>query len=255
MTVSSRWGRRLAGVAVAAAVVGVTGGCGSSAAGPGVPYCEVRFDVTGSAAGQSADQLSSAERFMARACAEGTVRADLIDRESQASLAGPVLVELTPKGLRGNATYDEPARRKAQAEAAAALSGLIETATTTATSAAVQTAGACTDIFGALIESQRTMATVEAGRPRRLLLASDGLQTCGINLTTLSLDKASIDASLAEVAARGLQADLSGVEVWLQGIGRGNDLGAARQTGLHAYWHSFFAKAGARVVVDTDVIR
>ncbi|WP_322770308.1 hypothetical protein, partial [Frankia sp. Cr1] len=121
-------------------------------------------------------------------------------------------------------------------------------ATTALVDCAAARPATATDLFGAFVLAGTSLRAEPAGR-RELTVFSDGISTRQpYDLSARELDDADIAALLNSLAAHGLQADLTGVDVRFVGAGVGVDeLDPSRLGRVEAAWRAYVRRAGGTV--------
>lgn len=109
----------------------------------------------------------------------------------------------------------------------------------------------CTDLLGAFDLTARFLRGQKPDVQKRLVVASDMVQTCGgINFRRRPLDAEAIAALIEAERAAGRLPDLTGVKVWVAGAGTDTALDAKRHAAIERFWHAYFAAAGADVAPE-----
>ncbi len=197
-------------------------------------------DVSASVtADQRARYLDEAAKAL-RGCAGGHAYVDVADANARAGRCPPVDMTLAAPVRRNNDLFDTAAE-DAQVDTALA-------ATTALVNCAAARPATATDLFGAFVLAGTSLRAEPAGR-RELTVFSDGISTRQpYDLSARELDDADIEALLNSLAAHGLQADLTGVDVRFVGAGVGVDeLDPSRLGRVEAAWRAYVRRAGGTV--------
>ena len=106
----------------------------------------------------------------------------------------------------------------------------------------------CTDVLGGLQAAAKVLAGARgrAARERRLVVASDMVETCRRDVARSALTDAEVAALVAAEHRAGRLPDLRGVEVWVAGAGTGG-VSAERARRLERLWTHLVAAAGGRL--------
>jgi hypothetical protein len=255
MTTFSRLLDSTAGRAVAFGVaaclfVGASA-CGDES-GPS-PWCAALPDATPSSASPELQaRILGVVEQVVDYCAEhnGSLYVDAIVNNGPGSPVKPVSMSLVPADLRDNKAYDAAARAALTDQARDAVEELLKKAVP---------GGGGSDYLGSFKSVATQASTVEKGHPMFLVVAGDGLQTAGVNLTAGPLDDEAIESLLAEIQANGLMADFSGLglRVYMVGVGAGegaDQLDPSRLAGIERFWRAYFEQAHAELVTYTKVL-
>ena len=163
------------------------------------------------------------------------------DRISDTSIADARLaldVEIPSESVFDNTFRYQAARDTAVAEAQRQAAALFEVGD-----------APCTDIIGGIEGAGRVLAGYPEAE-RRLLLTSDMVSTCPLDLLSADLSDEAIADYIETEREAGRLPDLGGVEVWVAGAGSDERLSRDRRLEIERFWQAYFAAAGARLAPE-----
>lgn len=132
---------------------------------------------------------------------------------------------------------EEKARARLQAEAKSLINGaLLE-----------GESSKCTDLIGSMKLAQKVFRNAAPGAEKRLLVASDMIETCGPNLRRRSLGPEAADSLFQGLREKGRFPDLEGARVWVAGATSTTDLPPERARSIEKFWIRFFRATGAKI--------
>lgn len=105
----------------------------------------------------------------------------------------------------------------------------------------------CTDLIGSMRLAQKVFQNAAPGTEKRLLVASDMVETCGPNLRRRALSPKTADSLFQRLREKGRFPDLDGVRVWVAGATSTTDLSPERARSIEKFWVRFFRAAGAKI--------
>lgn len=105
----------------------------------------------------------------------------------------------------------------------------------------------CTDLFGAMEFAGKVFQNIPADASKRLVIASDMIETCSTDFRRRSLDGESIDGFIKKLRTAGRLPDLKEVRVWVAGATATTELDPARIQSIENFWMCYFEEVGAEV--------
>ncbi|WP_263788126.1 hypothetical protein [Salinibacter grassmerensis] len=133
------------------------------------------------------------------------------------------------------------AKEEAQAQLQAQAKSLIEEALLGGRSSK------CTDLIGSMKIAQKVFRNAEPGAEKRLLVASDMVETCGPNLRRRALTTETADTLFQRLREKDRFPDLEGAHVWVAGATSTTDIPPERARSIEKFWIQFFRAAGAKI--------
>jgi hypothetical protein len=105
----------------------------------------------------------------------------------------------------------------------------------------------CTDLFGAMEFAGKVLQNAPSDASKRLVIASDMIETCNADFRRRALNKEDIDALIEKLRTAGRLPDLKGVRVWVAGATATTKLDPGRIQSIENFWMRYFEAVGAEV--------